>query len=549
MTFERQRYETMTEDSSTAALQRRIRELEEELARREPRDLDSLTRQKYLESVLHHAPDAIVTLDASHRVMEWNPGAQRIFGYTVDEARGRDLDDLVSRPDVDQEARGNTRTVLSGQTLKPAEAVRYRKDGSPVQVIASGAPIMIEGMLLGVVAIYSDITRIKELESQFQQAQKLEAVGRLAGGIAHDLNNLLTPILGYSDLMLNTMPSRDPSKSKIESILSAAEKARDLVGQLLAYSRKQTLEFKTLDLNTLIQDFEALLRKTIREDIELRLNLDPSIPCLQADKGQLEQLLLNLAINARDAMPEHGRLTIETSDIDLDRALARSRYGLKPGRHLLLTVSDTGHGMDPETQLRIFEPFFTTKEQGKGTGLGLAMVYGIVKQHGGSIWVSSEPGHGSTFTVCLPAVEEPVSSLKDEPRPPQETQGTETVMVVEDNDMVRDLAAAVLEKNGYTVFSTSHGQECLHSLDRLQGKVDLLLADVIMPDMNGRELFRTASGLYPWIRVLYMSGYTDDAIGHHGVLNNGVAFIQKPFTVKALAQKVRSILDEPRPSG
>lgn len=539
----------MTEDSSTAALQRRIRELEEELARREPRDLDSLTRQKYLESVLHHAPDAIVTLDASHRVMEWNPGAQRIFGYTVDEARGRDLDDLVSRPDVDQEARGNTRTVLSGQTLKPAEAVRYRKDGSPVQVIASGAPIMIEGMLLGVVAIYSDITRIKELESQFQQAQKLEAVGRLAGGIAHDLNNLLTPILGYSDLMLNTMPSRDPSKSKIESILSAAEKARDLVGQLLAYSRKQTLEFKTLDLNTLIQDFEALLRKTIREDIELRLNLDPSIPCLQADKGQLEQLLLNLAINARDAMPEHGRLTIETSDIDLDRALARSRYGLKPGRHLLLTVSDTGHGMDPETQLRIFEPFFTTKEQGKGTGLGLAMVYGIVKQHGGSIWVSSEPGHGSTFTVCLPAVEEPVSSLKDEPRPPQETQGTETVMVVEDNDMVRDLAAAVLEKNGYTVFSTSHGQECLHSLDRLQGKVDLLLADVIMPDMNGRELFRTASELYPWIRVLYMSGYTDDAIGHHGVLNNGVAFIQKPFTVKALAQKVRSILDEPRPSG
>lgn len=549
MTFERQRYETMTEDSSTAALQRRIRELEEELARREPRDLDSLTRQKYLESVLHHAPDAIVTLDASHRVMEWNPGAQRIFGYTVDEARGRDLDDLVSRPDVDQEARGNTRTVLSGQTLKPAEAVRYRKDGSPVQVIASGAPIMIEGMLLGVVAIYSDITRIKELESQFQQAQKLEAVGRLAGGIAHDLNNLLTPILGYSDLMLNTMPSRDPSKSKIESILSAAEKARDLVGQLLAYSRKQTLEFKTLDLNTLIQDFEALLRKTIREDIELRLNLDPSIPCLQADKGQLEQLLLNLAINARDAMPEHGRLTIETSDIDLDRALARSRYGLKPGRHLLLTVSDTGHGMDPETQLRIFEPFFTTKEQGKGTGLGLAMVYGIVKQHGGSIWVSSEPGHGSTFTVCLPAVEEPVSSLKDEPLPPQETQGTETVMVVEDNDMVRDLAAAVLEKNGYTVFSTSHGQECLHSLDRLQGKVDLLLADVIMPDMNGRELFRTASELYPWIRVLYMSGYTDDAIGHHGVLNNGVAFIQKPFTVKALAQKVRSILDEPRPSG
>ncbi len=539
----------MTEDSSTAALQRRIRELEEELARREPRDLNSLTRQKYLESVLHHAPDAIVTLDASHRVMEWNPGAQRIFGYTVDEARGRDLDDLVSRPDVDQEARGNTRTVLSGQTLKPAEAVRYRKDGSPVQVIASGAPIMIEGMLHGVVAIYSDITRIKELESQFQQAQKLEAVGRLAGGIAHDLNNLLTPILGYSDLMLNTMPFRDPSKSKIESILSAAEKARDLVGQLLAYSRKQTLEVKTLDLNALIQDFQALLRKTIREDIELRLNLDPSIPCLRADKGQLEQLLLNLAINARDAMPEHGRLTIETSDIDLDRALARSRYGLKPGRHLLLTVSDTGHGMDPETQLRIFEPFFTTKEQGKGTGLGLAMVYGIVKQHGGSIWVSSEPGHGSTFTVCLPAVEEPVSSLKDEPRPPQETQGTETVMVVEDNDMVRDLAAAVLEKNGYTVFSTSHGQECLHCLDRLQGKVDLLLADVIMPDMNGRELFRTASELYPWIRVLYMSGYTDDAIGHHGVLNNGVPFIQKPFTVKALVQKVRRVLDEPRPSG
>ncbi len=383
----------------------------------------------------------------------------------------------------------------------------------------------------------------KRLQSQLIQAQKMESIGLLAGGLAHDLNNLLTPILGYGQMLLGDFGRDDVRKGRVTEIVEASMRARDVVRQLLAFSRKQTLEIKLIDLNRVLTRFERLLRRTIREDIVIRTVLTPDLPLVQGDIGQLEQVIMNLAVNAQDAMVDGGLLTIETAVTELRETDTRAREGASPGTYVVLSVRDTGCGMDDGILSRIFEPFFTTKERGKGSGLGLATVHGIVKQHNGSICVHSEPNAGTTFQVCLPISEGAVRP--SDSFPPVglvDLHGSETILVVEDNQQVRDLVHSILTRRGYTVLVAESGKAALTLLDEHDGPVQLLLTDVVMPELNGRKLFERVRERCRDTKVLYMSGYTDDVIVHRGVLDSGVSFIQKPFLVEALAAKVREVL-------
>ena len=400
-----------------------------------------------------------------------------------------------------------------------------------------------------VMGILRDITEQKAMEEQLRQAQRMESLGRLSGGVAHDLNNLLSPILGYGEMLLEEPWSEEERKESAGEIVRAATRARDLVRQLLAFSRKQTLKFRSVDLNVLLEDFEPLLRRAIRENLTLEIQREAPLPSIEADIRQLEQVVMNLCVNAQDAMPGGGRLSLRTGAVDLDEAYAETRAGVTPGQYVLLAISDTGQGMSPSTQERIFEPFFTTKEQGKGTGLGLATVYGIVKQHGGNIWVYSEPGKGTTFKCYFPVAGSPgPSSRPIEDDEPEALEGDETVLVVEDDDMVRTLAKSILEKRGYRVLSAPTGEAGVELLDRHQGPLDLLLTDIVLPGMNGRDLSERASARFPGVRTLFMSGYTDEVISHHGVLQEGIAFIQKPFSVRDLASRIRQMLDQKSPA-
>ena len=384
----------------------------------------------------------------------------------------------------------------------------------------------------------------KQLEQHFHQVQRLESVGRLAGGVAHDLNNMLTPILGYSELLLEEANNDDKTRESLEGISNAGKRARDMVRQLLAFSRKQPLLFTNIDLNTLLRDFQKLLRSTIRENIRLRLVTSSSLPIIKGDIGQLEQVIMNLVINAQDAMPEGGKLTIETSLAELDESYAAEHASVVPGRYVRLSISDSGHGIGAEIREHIFEPFFTTKSKEKGTGLGLSIVYGIVKQHGGNIWVYSEPGKGTTFKVYLPAPGELQAKQTTDKETLINSHGSETILLVEDEEFVRKLAQTILKQSGYTVMTAQNGTEALLVLKSHHGSVDMMLTDVIMPDMNGKELFTRASKEYPGLKILYMSGYTDDVITQHGVLEEGTAFIQKPFTVQVLIAKIREVLGQ-----
>lgn len=383
----------------------------------------------------------------------------------------------------------------------------------------------------------------REKEEQFLQSQKLESVGQLAGGIAHDFNNLLTVIGGYSEIMLRRFSQDDPMRKNTEEIKKAAQRATSLTRQLLAFSRKQVLQPKVFDLNSLVTNVSKMLGRLIGEDIEFITLLRPEAGRVDADPGQIEQVLMNLVVNARDAMPQGGKIIIETANVQLDKAYADMHIAVQPGKYVMLTVSDTGGGMDAETQEHIFEPFFTTKEVGKGTGLGLSTVYGIVKQSGGNIWVYSEVGHGTTFKIYLPLVEEEVEihKLTAEPAAPR---GTETILLVEDEGIVRTLARTILEENGYRVLEAANGNEALRLCEQHCGDIHLMLTDVVMPLMSGRELANRIETICPHLPVLYMSGYTDDAIVHHGVLDPGTPFLEKPFTPDALAHKVREVLDK-----
>jgi len=389
-----------------------------------------------------------------------------------------------------------------------------------------------------------EVAERKLAEEQLRQAQKMEAVGKLAGGVAHDFNNLLTVINGQTDLSLRRLSQDDPMYQKLEAIKGAGDQAASLTRQLLAFSRKQVLQPKVLDLNQVIFGTNKILQRLIGEDIDLLIGLGPELGKVKADPNQIEQVLMNLAVNARDAMPHGGKLTIETDNVLVDEEYASHHFSVHPGKYVVLAVSDTGCGMDETTQSHIFDPFFTTKEVGKGTGLGLSTVYGIVKQSGGNIWVYSEVGKGTTFKIYLPCVESHAQEPKIRAADINLQNGTETVLLVEDEKRVRDMTREILQESGYHVLEAEHGQEALLIADRHPGTIHLMLSDVVMPQMSGRELAERLVPLRQEMKVLYMSGYTDDAIVHHGVLDEGMSFIEKPFTPNALARKVREVLDD-----
>jgi two-component system cell cycle sensor histidine kinase/response regulator CckA len=397
------------------------------------------------------------------------------------------------------------------------------------------------------IVIYEDITAQRKLEAQLIQSQKMEAVGRLAGGVAHDFNNIITVINNLAQLALMTLKQADPLRKDLEEIKKAGDRAASLTSQLLAFSRKQVLQPRVLDLNGVIIDMNSMIKHLIGEDFEMKTILTPELGRIKADQGQIEQVIMNLVINARDAMPEGGKITIETANTHLDEAYA-CEHGieLKPGPHVMLGISDTGIGMDKKTKSQIFEPFFTTKEKGGGTGLGLSTIYGIVKQTGGWIWVYSEPGQGTTFKVYLPEVVSKVEPGKRVPAPFKVLDGSETVLVVEDDKTILNLTRKILKLYGYNVLEAQDGEDALKVSEAHKDSIHLMLTDVVMPGMNGRELAERITLLYPKTKVLFMSGYTDDAISHLGVLEPGMEFIEKPFSPESLALKVRKVLDASR---
>ena len=379
---------------------------------------------------------------------------------------------------------------------------------------------------------------------QLQQSQKLEAIGQLAGGVAHDFNNMLTAIIGYTDLSLRRVGLESPIRRNLEETKKAAERAAALVRQLLAFSRKQILEPKVLDLNDVVKDMEKMLTRLIGENIQLATRLEAELGSVKADPCQVEQIIVNLVVNARDAMPRGGKVTIETANTTLDDQAVQRDVSIKPGQYVMLAVSDTGSGMDEETQRRIFEPFFTTKDLGKGTGLGLSTVYGIVKQSGGNIWVYSEPGLGTMFKVYLPRIDDTTAiSIENPAQEAAALRGSETILLVEDEDIVRGLTRKILMQAGYHVLDAKGGEEAIRVCSAHAGQIDLLLTDVVMPEISGKEVADRLLELRPALRVIFMSGYTDEAIVQHGVLDANVEFIQKPFTWIALTKKVRDVLN------
>ena len=479
---------------------------------------------------------------ADGRLLECNRAFARMLGYASPaEAMAHSEWWLHDRPGSHAEFWERLRKEGS---IVNHEGLARRKDGTPVWIIQNVSLVADEDGEETFLGTVFDVTERRRLEEQLLQSQKMEAVGRLAGGIAHDFNNLLTAIAGYSDLLLGELPENDPRRESAVEIREAGRRAAGLTQQLLAFSRRQVLEPRVLDLNAVIASMEKMLRRVIGEDIELTTALDPDLWRTMADPGQIEQAIVNLAVNARDAMPRGGQLTLETGNVTLDDQFASTYATVQPGPHVMLAVSDTGVGMDAALQSRLFEPFFTTKERGKGTGLGLSTTYGIVKQSGGSIWVYSEPGVGTTFKIYLPRCEEPLAEREAPPLPLTPRPGTETVLLVEDETEVRRLVERLLRMQGYTVLSAASPAEAIAAA-RASGKIELLVTDVIMPGMNGREMAAVLASERPRMRVLYMSGYTDAAIAQQGILPPGTAFLSKPFTPDVLARKVREVLDGP----
>jgi PAS domain S-box-containing protein len=476
-----------------------------------------------------------------------NPALARLFNADSAEALiGQSIWPLIVEHDSER-VRAFTRARLEGREAPSRYEMRIQTgDNRALSLDCYETTIEWEGKR-AILATVVDITDLRKTEEQFRQAQRMEAVGRLAGGIAHDFNNLLTAILGYTELVMSDLGTEHACASDMSEIRSAGQSAVRLTRQLLAFSRRQILQPRVLDLNQVISRMDALLRRVIGEDIALETRLGNALNRVNADPGQIEQVLMNLVVNARDAMPEGGKLMIETANVDLDESYASRHPSTSPGRHVLLAVTDTGIGMSEETVRRLFEPFFTTKEAGKGTGLGLATVYGIVKQSQGSIWVYSEPDHGSTFKIYLPAAAADADAEampEDVPRP---LSGTETILVVEDQLEVRGIIRATLLRNGYTVLEATTGEEALAVSRGHTSPIHLLFTDVVMPGLSGRRLAQTLAGERPGLRVIYTSGYTDDAIVRHGVLEPGLAFLQKPYTSNALLRKVREVLEAPQP--
>lgn len=502
--------------------------------------------EKKYRSIFENSIEGIFRSNVEGRFIAINPALVKMLGYESADEIIENHTITARQHYVDPDKRMELKKILEKSDLAMGfECEFYRKNQSKlwtksnIRVIKdeNGTPLYYEGSV-------EDITDRKSLEEQLRQSQKLEAIGQLAGGIAHDFNNLLTAITGYSFLSLQKLHEEDPLYHNISEVQKAADRATSLTRQLLAFSRKQILQPKVLNLNTVVTDIDKMLYRLIGEDIGLLSILEPDLGTIKADPGQIEQVIVNLAVNARDAMPDGGKLTIETANVYLGEDYVSHHISVKPGNYVMLAISDTGHGMDEETQLRIFEPFFTTKDLGRGTGLGLSTVYGIVTQSGGSIWVYSEIGKGTTFKVYLPRVDEEANEIGRTTADKQEMpKGIETVLLVEDDESVRELAKMVLDGNGYNVLEAESGNVALLICEGYEETIHLLLTDVVMPEMSGLELAKQLETMHPEMRVLYMSGYTDNAIIHHGILSEGTNYIQKPFLPSALAKKIREVLD------
>lgn len=502
----------------------------------------SQEERERLLSAIEQAAETIVITDTDGLIQYVNPAFEETTGFTRDEVLGQNPRILKSG-EHDEVFYQELWSTISGGDTWQGRLVNRKRNGHLYTEEAVISPVRDSaGHIVNYVAVKRDVTEQLKLEDQLRQSQKMESVGRLAGGVAHDLNNMLSPVLGYAELLLDELDTGDERSEYVHEIISAGIRARDLVKQLLAFSRKQTLKNKPVDLNLALKGFESLLRRTIREDIEIRLVTSPHVRPVMADIRQIEQVIMNLSINASDAMPGGGRLTIETGLVELDAEYASVHQEVEPGTYVQIAVSDNGCGMDAETRQHIFEPFFSTKGE-KGTGLGLSTVYGIVKQHGGHIWVYSESGKGSTFKIYLPVTYNRMTEESFEQGSQDDLKGTETILLVEDNNQVRKMARTILIRHGYAVLDAGNWRDIEQILAVHDQPVDLLLTDVVMPEINGREVYRRVAEKYPDMKVLYMSGYTDDVIAHHGVLEEGVQFIQKPFTVIALAGKVRETLD------
>jgi two-component system, cell cycle sensor histidine kinase and response regulator CckA len=475
------------------------------------------------------------------RFVDCNERFLRITGYRREEVIGRTDTEVGFWPKPEDRARCMALLEKHARVIE-LEVLFGAKSGEERTGLYSAEVIEIRGQQC-VLAVMKDVTEHRSLEEQLRLSQKMEAVGQLAGGVAHDFNNLLTVILGYCILLLKDLGPEDSRRAPLEGINKAAERAAALTQQLLAFSRRELLAPRVLDLNAVVADMDKLLLRLIGENIELLTVLVPELGLVKADPGQIEQVIMNLVVNARDAMPTGGKLIIETAEVELDEAYARRHPAVEPGPYVMLAVSDTGHGMDEDTRARVFEPFFTTKEMGKGTGLGLAVVYEILKRSGGSVWVYSEPGLGTTFKAYLPKVEAASETPEAPTVKPGSRPRTETVLLVEDETAVRSLVRESLEKNGYLVLEASQATKALEASQRHVGPIQLLLLDVVMPDISGQKLADRLKSLRPEAKVLYMSGYTDTAIVQHGLLEPGVAILQKPFTPEALSRKVREVLD------
>ena len=534
--------------------------LEMEIQERKVAETSLRQSQEQLSQAMRMARTGHWEYDVASDTFTFNDHFYRIFRTTAEEVGGYHMSSAeyarrFCHPDDAHLVAQEVQTAIESPDSEYSPLIEHRILFADGEVGHIAVRFFItkddQGRTIRTFGVNQDITERKHaeeerknLQDQLLQAQKLESVGRLAGGVAHDLNNLLTPILGYSDMLREETAVDDPAWESLDAIVDAGMRARDLVQQLLAFSRKQLLEYKTIDLNRILAGFESLLRRTIAEDIHIAVILSSAALPVTVDIRQIEQVILNLAINAADAMQGGGTITIETTTVRLDETHARVPKGIEPGTYALLTISDTGHGMDEETRAQVFEPFFSTKGD-LGTGLGLSTVYGIVKQHGGNIRVHTQPGEGTTFTVYLPLNEGEIT-LPDGPRNGTATAkraGTETILLVEDNKQVRALTYAMLKREGYTVITAENGQDALIELDRHEKAVHLLLTDVVMPEMNGMELFAKANEKHPGLKVLFMSGYTDNVIANYGGVVQGAAFIQKPFTAKVLSAKLRSVLD------
>jgi PAS domain S-box-containing protein len=498
--------------------------------------------ERRFRALVENSSDAIKLVSRDGLILYASPATARILGYAVEEQLGQSVFELVHPDDL-----ADVRASFAETLAQPGRPIysrtrRRHRDGSWRHLDVVRVNWLDDPAISAIVTNYRDVSDRVSLEEQFQKSQRLEAVGRLAGGVAHDFNNLLTVILSYSRMAIDDLREDEPVREYMHEIHKAADRAATLTQQLLAFSRRQVLAPRVVNLNGIVRDMQNILQRVIGEDIELVVELAGSLAHCKLDAGQVEQVIVNLAVNARDAMPTGGRLMLETADVEITPEYGRRHVGVEPGKYVMLVISDTGVGMTSQTRERIFEPFFTTKESGKGTGLGLATVFGIVKQSGGHIWVHSEPGHGTTFRLYFPHTEErpsvqPVSSL-----PPTSIAGDEVVLLAEDEPAVREIARKILERAGYTVLEASNGGEALLIVEQHPGPIHVLLTDVIMPRMSGQALAQRLLQVRPELKVLYMSGYTDDAIGHHGVLPPGTEFLQKPLTPELLLRRMRQVL-------